>query len=109
MVIRRINSVFAAFPSIGKVILYGSRAKGNQRPGSDIDLVIVGADVTEEKILEMDNRLEELLLPYTIDLSRFHEIENPKLIEHIDRVGIVFFSKRPEEHKPNTVDSGKIT
>nr|VFJ60559.1 MAG: Predicted nucleotidyltransferase [Candidatus Kentron sp. DK] len=89
-VIDQINAVFAGFPSIEKAVLYGSRAKGNHRPGSDIDLAIVGTGVTEEALLEMDNRLDDLLLPYTIDLCRFHGIRNPDLIRHIDRVGIVF-------------------
>nr|VFJ43137.1 MAG: Predicted nucleotidyltransferase [Candidatus Kentron sp. DK]VFJ56085.1 MAG: Predicted nucleotidyltransferase [Candidatus Kentron sp. DK] len=90
-VIDRINGVLAGFPSIEKAVLYGSRAKGNHRPGSDIDLAIVGTGVTEEELLEMDNRLDDLLLPYTIDLCRFHGIRNPDLIGHIDRVGVIFF------------------
>nr|VFJ70132.1 MAG: Nucleotidyltransferase domain-containing protein [Candidatus Kentron sp. FM]VFJ70502.1 MAG: Nucleotidyltransferase domain-containing protein [Candidatus Kentron sp. FM]VFK14754.1 MAG: Nucleotidyltransferase domain-containing protein [Candidatus Kentron sp. FM] len=90
-VIDKINGVLAGFASIEKAMLYGSRAKGNHRPGSDIDLAIVGSGVTQEELLEMDGELDDLLLPYTIDLCRFHEIRNPDLIGHIDRVGVVFF------------------
>nr|VFK13721.1 MAG: Predicted nucleotidyltransferase [Candidatus Kentron sp. LPFa] len=90
-VIDRINGVFTAFPSIEKVMLYGSRAKGNYRPGSDIDLTIIGTGVTEQEILALENRLDDLLLPYTMDLCAFHGIRNPRLVEHIGRVGVVFF------------------
>ena len=90
-VIDQINSVFATFPSIEKAIIYGSRAKGNYRLGSDIDLTIVGSNVTEQQMLEIDRKLDDLLLPYTIDLSRFHAIRNQDLIGHIDRVGKVFY------------------
>jgi predicted nucleotidyltransferase len=91
-VVDRINSVFALFPSIEKVILYGSRAKGNYHPGSDIDLAIVGPDVTEEQILKLEDLLDDLLLPYTIDLCRFESIRNHDLIQHINRVGIPFYT-----------------
>ncbi|VFM95693.1 MAG: Predicted nucleotidyltransferase [Candidatus Kentron sp. G] len=90
-VIDKINGVFAGFPSIEKAMLYGSRAKGNHRPGSDIDLTIVGSGVTEEELLKMECELDDLLLPYTIDLCRFQGIRNPDLIGHIERVGVVFF------------------
>lgn len=86
-----INHVFAAYPAIEKAILYGSRAKGTYRPGSDIDLTIVGPSVTDQQMLEIETRLDDLLLPYTIDLSSFHAIHNPDLIDHINRVGVIFY------------------
>jgi predicted nucleotidyltransferase len=90
-VVDQINNVFATVPSIEKVILYGSRAKGNYRPGSDIDLAILGPNVTEEQMLKLETMLDDVLLPYTIDLCRIEMIQNPDLIEHINRVGIPFY------------------
>lgn len=90
-VIERINGILATFPTIEQVILYGSRAKGNYRPGSDIDLAISGANVTEQQMLQLASRLDDLLLPYTIDLCQLDAIRNPALSEHIKRVGIVFY------------------
>ena len=79
--IEKINSVFCSFPQINQVILYGSRAKGNYRNGSDIDLTIVGEELTHSQRLRIENKLDDLLLPYKIDISLLHEIDNAELLE----------------------------
>ncbi|ABQ25338.1 nucleotidyltransferase domain-containing protein [Geotalea uraniireducens] len=91
--IEKINGVFAAHPQIEQVILYGSRAKGNYRNGSDIDLTIRGKGVTLSQLLKIETELDDLLLPYKIDLSLLHQIDDPGFIDHIQRVGIVFYEK----------------
>lgn len=91
--IAEMNGVFAACPELERVILYGSRAMGRYRNGSDIDLTIVGDGVTHAQLLRIANQLDDLLLPYKIDLSLLRQIENPDLLEHIQRVGVVFFER----------------
>ena len=77
-----------------QAILYGSRAKGNYRSGSDIDLTLHGgADLTLNVIYKILNDLDELLLPYTIHLSIFDDISDQDVIAHIQRVGVVFYKK----------------
>lgn len=88
--IQALHSVFAKHPKIEKVLLYGSRAKGNFRPGSDIDLTLVGPTLELSDLLRIENEIEDLLLPYKVDLSIFHQIENPDLVEHIQRIGLQF-------------------
>ncbi len=88
--IASLNQVFVQHPNIKEVILYGSRAKGNFRDGSDIDLTLKGEKLDMNTLLKIENQIEELLLPYKIDLSIYHQIENPDLVEHIDRVGVLF-------------------
>jgi len=95
--INKINSVFANHPQIKRVILYGSRARGNYRNGSDIDLTIAGESLTHSQQLRLENALDDLLLPYKIDLSLMHEIQNVELLDHIRRVGVVFYESRHEE------------
>ena len=85
-VIAKINRVLAAHPGVEQALLYGSRAKGNYRPGSDIDLCLVGDTLTLTQLLKIENEIDDLLLPYKIDLSLFHTLDNPELIEHIQRV-----------------------
>lgn len=92
--IARINGVFAALPEVEEVIMYGSRAKGTYRNGSDIDLTITGNVVTHDQLLQLENQLDDLLLPYTIDLSLLRQINNPDLLEHIQRVGVVFYQRK---------------
>jgi len=92
-VVNNINAVFAEFPEVEEAVLYGSRAKGNYKPGSDIDLTLKGEGLDLRKLNAIELKLEDLLLPYTFDLSAFHQIDNPKLVEHINRVGIAFYKK----------------
>jgi uncharacterized protein len=94
-IIEEINGVFAQYPEIEQAILYGSRAKGNYRNGSDIDLTLVG-DLTYSQLLRIENAIDDLLLVYTIDLSLYRQIDNPELLAHIQRVGQVFYMRSPE-------------
>ena len=91
--IESICGVFARHPLVEKAMLYGSRAMGHFKPGSDIDLTLFGESLTSLELGVIDEELDDLLLPYQIDLSNFHRIENMDLREHIERVGLVFYRK----------------
>lgn len=91
--IKLINSVFAQYPQIEKVMIYGSRAKGKYRPGSDIDLALLGENMNLSLQLELENKLDDLLLPYKMDIALLHKIENRDLLQHIERVAKVFYEK----------------
>jgi uncharacterized protein len=89
--VAHIQDVLRRFPEVQQAILYGSRAKGNYKEGSDIDLALLGDTLTLSLLSAIDDALDDLLLPYTFDLSIFSNIDNPGLKEHIHRVGIVFY------------------
>lgn len=89
--IARINNVFATFPKIEKAIIYGSRAKGSNSHSSDIDLTLYGRDLTLEDLPLIEWALDDLLLPYKIDLSLYDRISNTDLKDHIDRRGVLFY------------------
>jgi uncharacterized protein len=72
--IKSLNHIFSQYPLIKEVIIYGSRAKGNFRDGSDIDLTLKGERLNMSDLLRIENQIEELLLPYKIDLSLYHQI-----------------------------------
>jgi uncharacterized protein len=91
--INGINEIFAQHTAVEQAILYGSRAKGNFRNGSDIDLTLIGHQVSLTELMKIENEIDDLLLPYSIDLSQFHKINNPDLIAHIERVVKTFFSR----------------
>jgi uncharacterized protein len=91
--LERLIGVFKAHPEIEKVVLYGSRAKGNYKPGSDIDLTLHGALVTQRKCDEIADGIDELMLPYTVDLSVFATLNHPELQAHIERVGLELYRK----------------
>jgi len=90
--IEAINRIFAHYSTIEEAILYGSRAKGNFKPGSDIDLTLKGEGLNLEQLNKINNDLDELLLPYTFDISIFRQISNPDLLDHIKRVGRKFYT-----------------
>jgi len=92
--IEQIGKVLATYPEIERAVIYGSRAKGNYKPGSDIDLALMGDQITETRLLELETRLDDLLLPYKLDLCRFHALQNQLLIDHINRVGMDFFIRQ---------------
>lgn len=89
--IATITSCLFKNPNIEKAIIYGSRAKGNHRKGSDIDLVLKGENLNINDVLKLEIDLDELLLPYLFDISLLHQIQNQDLLEHINRVGKVFY------------------
>jgi uncharacterized protein len=92
--IEKIRAVLARYPQVETAVLYGSRAKGNYKPGSDIDLTLYGGeDLTLRILLRLMSEMDDLLLPYTIDLSIFHTIDDPDLIDHIERVGVPFYER----------------
>jgi predicted nucleotidyltransferase len=90
---QQIQQVLAAFAAIEQVILYGSRAMGRATPGSDIDLVIVGENFSHLNLLQLLTKLDDLLLPYSVDISRLQDIQNADLLAHIQRVGKVFYQR----------------
>lgn len=89
--ITAISEVFRRFAAIDRAVLYGSRAKGTHRPGSDIDLTLFGKGLTPDMRAEIAGALDDLLLPYTIDLSIFDDLKHDELEEHIRHVGVVFY------------------
>ena len=82
------------FNEIEAVILFGSRAKGNYKPGSDVDLAVKGNRLRENTIARLADFLnEETCMPYFFDLVDYGNLDNPQLIAHIDRWGIAIFQR----------------
>jgi len=92
----KLNSVFKQHSAIDSVLIYGSRAKGNYRPGSDIDLTIKGSVLEFAELMQIEDQIDDLFLPYAVDLSQYGQFTNADLIAHIDRVGVVIYNKNTE-------------
>lgn len=89
-----ITAVFARHPEVERVILYGSRAMGNHRTGSDIDLSLQGGgDLTDLVLYSIVRELDDLPLPYSFDVSVHSMIENEALLQHIRRWGVVLYKR----------------
>lgn len=83
---KKLMSVFTIFSDIEAVIIYGSRAKGNYKKGSDIDITLKG-NISLSTLLKIENEIDDLLLPYKVDLSLYDQIDSTSLREHINRCG----------------------
>ena len=97
--VAQINGVLARHPEVERAILYGSRAMGNFKPGSDIDLTLLGSELDRRLRGQIDEELDDLLLPYEFDLSLFSDLTHPELIDHIHRVGVTFYERKTVEAK----------
>lgn len=91
--IGQIAGVFDHFPAIEKAVLYGSRAKGTFKTGSDIDLTLYGENLTFQLLADIAEALDDLLLPYKMDVSLFEKLSHEELRQHIVSVGVVFYEK----------------
>jgi predicted nucleotidyltransferase len=99
-VMENIRSVFARYPQIVKAVIYGSRAKGSFKNGSDIDLALEGNGLDLALLNRVRGDLDSLMLPWSMDICALNQIDNPDLIDHIKRVGAVFYEKSKGQGKP---------
>jgi len=91
--VEQIKSVFRKHFELEQVFLYGSRAKGNYRPNSDIDFTVFGDKIDLALLNKISWELDDLLLPYTFDICIYKNITQKDLLDHIQRIGIEFYKK----------------
>ena len=92
-----INEIYSRFPQIEKVICYGSRAKGNFREGSDIDMTIIAGDgFTDRDLSKVRLDFDDSDLPYLVDISIFSHLKNPDLVDHIKRRGKILYERNAD-------------
>jgi predicted nucleotidyltransferase len=90
-----IRQVLAGHPEVEAAVLYGSRALGRHRPASDIDLTLIGPAISAAALARIDAELDDLLLPWMIDLSALSAIRHPALLAPIEHAGVELF-RRPD-------------
>lgn len=92
--IQKICTVFVRYRQVEKTVLYGSRASGSYKNGSDIDLTMFGGDdLTPQVLYRIMDEIDDLLLPYTFDLTILRYISDPAVIDHIKGMGVTFYEK----------------
>lgn len=101
-VIEQITGVLSSHSEVESAILYGSRAKGNYRRGSDIDLTLTGECLTYRTVARIEDEIDDLLLPYLFDISILSYIDNPDVLAHIRRVGIPLYERDPEHSETDS-------
>jgi len=88
---KRLETVFVSHKNIEKVILYGSRAKGTNRPYSDVDIVLVGENIENREFCNILDEIDDLLLPFIFDVSVNYTISNVNLIDSINKTGVIVY------------------
>lgn len=92
--LQELTKVFSRYPEVEEAVLYGSRAKGTYRNGSDIDVTLNGnAELTHTIVSRIANDFYQGPLPYKIDLSIFKNLRNPEMVAEIQRDGVVLYKK----------------
>ncbi len=90
--IEQLSTVFETNPKVDKALIFGSRAKGNYRNDSDIDIAIKGYNITSKDVLQLSSSLEDVDIAYKVDIVGYESIKEPALVEHIDRIGVELYS-----------------
>ena len=93
-VIHSLAGIFKSTDTVDEVIIFGSRAKGNFGDGSDIDLAIKGKAIEFNTILNLMRKVEDLGLLYKIDLQNYQKISDKNVLDHIQRVGKIFWKRK---------------
>jgi predicted nucleotidyltransferase len=107
--VERIRRVLAHYPEVETGVLYGSRAKGTHRPGSDIDLTLCGSGLDHTLLTRIADELDDLLLPYQMDLSIFATLTYPALLDHIRCVGVTLYERNPASQEiPHPLSFGML-
>lgn len=91
-----LRNILASFPEVEEAVIYGSRARGTNRRSSDIDLTLKGDKLTYLQLALIDARIDDLLLPYFVDISLFKMLKNTELLESIYREGKLFFQRKEQ-------------
>jgi predicted nucleotidyltransferase len=92
--LENIISVLNQHPEVEKAYIFGSRAMGNFKRGSDVDIALKGDKLNFETTTHIGYQLnEETSMPYKFDVLNYHTINNTDLSRHIDRVAIDFFTR----------------
>jgi predicted nucleotidyltransferase len=97
---QRLLELIRSHPHVQKVVLYGSRALGRQRAGSDIDICLLAPSMALGELLELGAELDDLLLPWQIDLQLRHLIAHEGLLAHIERAGQLLWERSAEAQAP---------
>ena len=80
---------------IEKAVIFGSRAMGNYKKGSDVDIAIVGENINSRIIYKLEDRLNKVYpLPYFFDIIQYNKLTNENLIKHIDNEGKILYTKK---------------
>jgi len=102
--IQSIHGILRKYPEVLLVHIFGSRAKGSSKPGSDVDLAIMNKGINSNTLLKLKNNFEESSLPYKVDLVDFNTLTNQNFVDHIKRVGTIFYQREDGNNPSGNIE-----
>jgi len=98
--LKEIIEILKAGSAVDEAILFGSRAKGNYKQGSDVDIAIKGTEIDHQLVAMLNFQLnEDSAMPYFFDIVHYEGIMETALKEHIDRVGLCIYARHDQENR----------
>lgn len=91
--LHELHAILASIPHIEQAVIYGSRARGDFKPGSDVDLTLLGPDLTFHDLALLDDKLYYSYIPFFFDTNAFARLSNPALVDNIRREGKVIYNR----------------
>ena len=104
----KLTQVFAGYPELTEVILFGSRATGKASLRSDIDLATRGI-VDHQRIGRLELDLDDMDIPQKCVINAYEDIRYAPLRAHIDAFGITIYRRHPTESglEPQRASAGE--
>lgn len=94
--IEALRNVISCTKSVREAVVYGSRARGDNTPFSDIDIALKGDNITSRDLTRIYFMIEDLFIPYTVDLCVVSDIRNERLVQNIQNEGKVLYSVKSD-------------
>ncbi len=87
-----IHAILSSLPEVETAVLFGSRAMGNYKEASDIDIALIGKEINFKVLINLKDQFENSNIPYFVDLVDYQTIASEALLEHINEVGIIIYN-----------------
>lgn len=90
--LKTLYDIFGKYSEIEKVILFGSRARGDNKANSDVDLCIFGEKLTHLVYAKVTMDINEINTPLSFDILNFNELNKKELIDNILKEGVEIYN-----------------
>ncbi len=95
-----LRSAIAAVPTIEAAVVFGSRAYGNYRPASDVDICLFGRNLTQRERWRLEEAIDDLLWPWEVDLAHWEMSSSARFRDEIRRDAVPFFNREAPGERP---------
>ena len=90
-----IEDALKPFSDVEEAIIFSSRAMGNYKRGSDVDIALKGTHLTSRSVDALRTFFNDAApgYPYKTDVLNYHTLANAELKKHIDEHGKILYKR----------------